>query len=1344
MNRRTLYRRRCPHRARLSVELLEDRALPSATLVAAYGFNEGSGITVADASGNNNTGTISNATWATNGKYGNALSFNGTNSWVTINDSQSLDLTNGMTLEAWVNPSNLSSWRAVLLKERPTSGLCYSLYATDPDQSNSPPSTFVNTGGSDQSTFGAAGLPLNQWTQLAATYDGSTLSLYVNGSLADSNPVSGNILVSNGALRIGGDSIWGEYFTGLIDEVRVYNGALTQTQIQSDMNTPISAAAVTVSITSPVNNATVSGTIGVTATSSAAAGVAGVQFMLDGANLGSEVTAAPYTIQWDTTSATSGSHTLTAKAIDTAGNTAVSSPVTVTVANSINLAETGQWSSVISTPANPVTGDAVVPMHMVLLNNGKILFWDGGPNCLGAVSPTIYDPVAGTFTAVPLENQTEVRDIFCSAPTVLADGRVLVAGGHDCTNPSFVGTAIANAFDPTTNQWTFLPDMNDRRWYPTATTLPDGRALVTAGASTNVTAYDPIPEVCDPVTNTWTKLTNANQTIPDYPFMFVLPDGRVLAAGSDESLMATYALNVATQTWTTIDSTVLDAGSAVQYLPGKIMKAGSSYLSPPADNGGGIPSKATTYVLDMTQSKPAWKQTASMANPRTHLNLTILPDDTVLATGGSTDIGGVNPANAVYPAELWSPTTQTWTTMASMATPRLYHSTALLLPDGRVMAAGGGHNYFNNIAYPNFEIYSPGYLFKGARPTITSSPTAVIYGSNFFIGTPDGASIQSVALIRAGAVTHSFNMDQTYVPLSFAQASGGLTVQAPANANLAPPGYYMLFMVNSNGVPSIAPLVHVPVASSDTTPPTAPTNLTATVNGSSVSLAWTASTDTVGVTGYTVYRSTVSGFTPSAANQIGTTATTSFTDSPAAGTYYYVVTAQDAAGNSSAPSNQASATVSSADTTPPTAPTNLAATGAVGSVSLTWTASTDNVGVTGYHAYRSTVSGFTPSASNQIGTSTTTSYTDTIAAGTYYYLVTAQDAAGNSSTPSNQATGTSLAAGNGLVASYAFDEGSGATTKDGSGNNNTGTITNATWTTAGKFGDALSFNGTNSWVTVNDSASLHLAKGMTLEAWVKPSGLGSWRSVLLKERPSGLSYSLYATDPDHSPSAPSTFINTGGSDQSAWGTAALSTTAWTFISATYDGSNLRMYVGGALVRTTAVTGNILETSNALRIGGDSVWGEYFNGLIDNVRIYNRALSQSEIQNDMNTAITAPAAPLVKTASMVIGTTSPVQNTSTSQTSPSILAANSLSPTASGSTPVNSAGLTTGSAATTSASTNSVPVTGSGQTQNPTKQASMLSGAVADAGGSDGGSASDSALAADDGFIERSDAFNERP
>jgi hypothetical protein len=240
------------------------------------------------------------------------------------------------------------------------------------------------------------------------------------------------------------------------------------------------------------------------------------------------------------------------------------------------------------------------------------------------------------------------------------------------------------------------------------------------------------------------------------------------------------------------------------YLPDKIMKAGSA-----ADSQMSGPSSDTTFVLDMTQPSPAWKQTPSMAYPRSFLNLTSLPDGTVLVTGGETDKNGGDISKAVYPAELWSPQTQTWTTMSAMRTPREYHSTALLIPDGRVVVSGMGADFGNVPNETSVEFFSPPYLFKGARPTVTQSPGKILYGSNFFVATPNAASIGKVVLIRTGAVTHAFDQNTRYVPLSFQQAAGGLTVTAPANGNIAPPGYYMLFVVNSAGVPSVAPILQV-------------------------------------------------------------------------------------------------------------------------------------------------------------------------------------------------------------------------------------------------------------------------------------------------------------------------------------------------------------------------------------------------------------------------------------------------------------------------------------------------------------------------------------------------------
>jgi hypothetical protein len=370
-----------------------------------------------------------------------------------------------------------------------------------------------------------------------------------------------------------------------------------------------------------------------------------------------------------------------------------------------------------------------------------------------------------------------------------------------------VGITDTNIFDPTTRQWTLVDPMHTPRWYPTVTTLPDGRVLVTAGEINCAGCDAEIPEVYNSLTNTWTELPGAQLKVPFYPYMFVLPDGRVLAAGSAEDPIISQILDVNTQTWVVVDPNLVDGGSAAMYLPGKVMKSGtSSSADPPV-----IPSATGTYVLDMTKSSPAWRQTPSMVFPRTYHTLTLLPDGNVLATGGGITTDAVGLSGAVKAAELWSPATETWTTMASMQRPRLYHSTALLLPDGRVLVAGGGR-YFGNSDQSDqlsAEIYSPPYLFKGTRPVITFAPGLAGYGGTINIQTPDASRIAAVSLIKLGSVTHTNNMDQRFLPLAFTMNGATLSVHTPANANLAPPGYYMLFIVDTNSVPSVAVILNL-------------------------------------------------------------------------------------------------------------------------------------------------------------------------------------------------------------------------------------------------------------------------------------------------------------------------------------------------------------------------------------------------------------------------------------------------------------------------------------------------------------------------------------------------------
>jgi hypothetical protein len=206
----------------------------------------------------------------------------------------------------------------------------------------------------------------------------------------------------------------------------------------------------------------------------------------------------------------------------------------------------------------------------------------------------------------------------------------------------------------------------------------------------------------------------------------------------------------------------------------------------------------------------------------------------------------------------------------------------------------------------------------------------------------------------------------------------------------------------------------------------------------------------------------------------------------------------------------------------------------------------------------------------------------------------------------------------GLVAAYSFDEGAGTIANDVSGSGNRGTVSGASWVTSGRYGGALSFDGTNDSVLVPNAASLQLTTGMTLSAWVNPSSVaGRWRTVVFKERPGGMTYALYANNRANRPTGQ---IFSGGAERDAVGTAAVAANAWTHLATTYDGSTLRLYANGVQAATLAYSGAIVSSTGSLRIGGNAIWGEWFAGRIDDVRIYNRALSQTEVQTDLGTPV----------------------------------------------------------------------------------------------------------------------------
>jgi hypothetical protein len=452
------------------------------------------------------------------------------------------------------------------------------------------------------------------------------------------------------------------------------------------------------------------------------------------------------------------------------------------------VATQGSWASPIRTP--------VVAVHVHLLVNGKVLLWGDIGNAY------LWTP-GGGFTSI-----AKTHRIYCSGHSYLPDGRILVVGG---TSPGTRGLRLSTIFDPATSRWTRTSSMAQGRYYPTITTLPNGNMLAISGHDTAKVVVT-IPEVWNG--STWRRLTTAPLSIPNpfYPAMFVAPNGRVFLAGFNQP---TRYLNVGgTGQWTTVAPRNVEdrvLGTAVMYAPGKILYAGGGQKQPFS----GLPT-ATAEVIDLNQAAPSWRPVPSMAFARKQLNATILADGTVLVNGGTSGPGFNDQPGAVHTPELWDPDTETWTRMAPESRHRTYHGATLLLPDARVLSTGGGEG--GGVTHENSEfsaqIFSPPYLYNAngslaARPSITSAPSRLFYGQTFTVGTPNAATVRQGTLIRLSSVTHAFNMSQHIYHVNFTQMGSDLTAVAPPNGNVAPPGPYMLFLLNEAGVPSVAKFVRI-------------------------------------------------------------------------------------------------------------------------------------------------------------------------------------------------------------------------------------------------------------------------------------------------------------------------------------------------------------------------------------------------------------------------------------------------------------------------------------------------------------------------------------------------------
>ncbi len=483
----------------------------------------------------------------------------------------------------------------------------------------------------------------------------------------------------------------------------------------------------------------------------------------------------------------------------------------------------GMWSPVYDWPMNA--------LHSVLLPNGRVLTYgtpEGNAATQDGRTLDVWDPLSGFGDGSHNTNfETQRVNSFCAGAAFQSDGSLLISGGNSPLD--------SNVFSPSTGTVTTSTfRMASERWYGTMLTLPDGRLLMMGGSGPYeaLRAYqDPAqaiaagsvsmtPEIYDPQTGFRSLFGAYSREAfgPDfhrywYPRAWVGPDGSVFGISSEKMWRLDYSGDGSvtplgkfkTGASATTRPNIGPTSAAVMFAPGRILQVGGNGYH----DGHAMPGSALATIVDINGPAPVLTETSPMSFGRQWPNITVLPDGNVVVTGGTrySNNGG---SDAVFAAEIWDPTTGQWTVGASAAVIRVYHSAAILMPNGTVLSTGGGApGPVNNL---NAEVYYPPYLFR-STPTggaqLAPRPRAVAvstlspeYGRELNLDLAEARTIVQAVLIGTGSTTHSFNTSQRRIELPFLQEANRVAVEMPANGNLAPPGYYEVFLIDDTGVPS--------------------------------------------------------------------------------------------------------------------------------------------------------------------------------------------------------------------------------------------------------------------------------------------------------------------------------------------------------------------------------------------------------------------------------------------------------------------------------------------------------------------------------------------------------------
>jgi Domain of unknown function (DUF1929) len=476
--------------------------------------------------------------------------------------------------------------------------------------------------------------------------------------------------------------------------------------------------------------------------------------------------------------------------------------------------EVGQWA-----PPVPMM---VSGIHGVQLPTGRVLFIANIANFteLGhAADAWTWDPATGDWNHVPPPTNPVTGkpfNVWCGGQSFLSDGRLVIAGGNarfpDATIPAASGNDYKGldrifTFNPFDETWTAQPKMRHGRWYPTLVTLPDDRVVILGGLdetgfgtrNIDLEVFTPSPSING--VGAVAHKPSGDRDTQLYPHLKYFPGNRVVLTGPDAGDAG--ILNTSTWTWSALPEVPVDRlWSAAVIDPYDAASGPTSITVVGGSDGGSADSDGRTFRLNLAGGSPSWSAGPTMARGRSHVNVELLPDGAKVAIGGGLGLRAPDRlyAGPVFTAEITG-SSGAWLETPAQTIRRTYHSSSVLLPDARVVSSGDD----KGTLIRDMEIYSPPYLFRGARPTITDAPTAVTYGEQFRVTTPNGPAVTRVVLMAPSAVTHSTDMNQRHIRLNVvSDGAGSLLLDAPTSPESVLPGYYMLYLLDADGVPSVA------------------------------------------------------------------------------------------------------------------------------------------------------------------------------------------------------------------------------------------------------------------------------------------------------------------------------------------------------------------------------------------------------------------------------------------------------------------------------------------------------------------------------------------------------------